>query len=77
MGTAAVFFLIVNVTKIPIFAYNGMIKTEYLVGFLWTFPIVGLGAVVGRLFLKRIPTEIFRDLILGLSVVAGVVLIVS
>ena len=54
-----------------------MIKTDYLVGFLWTFPLVGLGAVVGRLFLQRVPAEIFRDLILGLSVVAGVVLIVS
>lgn len=77
MGTAAVFFLIVNVIKIPIFAHLGMIKTEFLIGFLWTFPLVAVGAIVGRQFLKRIPAEAFRNLVLGLSAVAGVLLFVS
>lgn len=77
MGTTAIFFLTVNLSKIPIFAHLGMIQWRYVETFLWTFPIVCLGAVIGRKFLNRISTEVFRHLILGLTSLAGILLLIN
>lgn len=77
MGTAAVFFLTVNVSKGPIFLYLDMIKPTYFGAFLLTFPMVGLGALAGRVFLKKISTSVFQKLVMGFSVAAGFILLFS
>ncbi len=76
MGTTAVFFLVVNVSKIPAFAYLDMIQLPYLEAFVLLFPLVIVGAVIGRRFLAWIPQEAFRNAILVLTTLASVSLLV-
>ncbi|ABC33514.1 predicted Permease [Hahella chejuensis KCTC 2396] len=71
IGTAAVFFLIVNLTKVPVYAYLGVLKDYYLLSYLATVPLVLLGAYAGRRFLVWIPQQWFNRIALIMTGVAG------
>ena len=71
MGTSAVFFLVVNVSKIPVYACLGMIQGPYLQAFALLFPLVIVGAVVGRRFLSWIPQAAFQAAVLLLTAAAS------
>jgi uncharacterized membrane protein YfcA len=71
LGTAAWFFFLVNVSKIPFFAARGMITSSTLRLDLMLVPIVVCGAVIGAAVLKRIPQPVFDVLVVLLAGVAG------
>ena len=75
LGTAAWFFFLVNISKVPFYAYLGMITRETLEFDLALIPIVAVAAVVGALVLKKIPQSVFNVLVLGLAAVAAVRLV--
>jgi uncharacterized membrane protein YfcA len=75
MGTTAVFFLVVNVAKVPVYAHLGMIQPAYLEAFALLSPLVVLGALVGRRFLDWIPQRAFRTAVLALTAAASAVLL--
>jgi uncharacterized protein len=76
VGTAAVFFMVLNLFKVPFMVNLGLISAQSFEFNLMLAPAVLLGALVGRWLLIRINQQLFENLVLGLSAVAGVLLIV-
>jgi uncharacterized membrane protein YfcA len=71
LGTAAWFFFIVNVSKVPPFLYLEVMTPATLRFSLTLVPAVVVGAVIGAAALKRIPQLAFNTLVLVLAGVAG------
>ena len=64
MGTGAWFFLIVNISKLPIFIYHEMIGLDTLKFFAWMLPFILIGTVLGRKLLTVLSQKIFNYLVL-------------
>jgi len=71
VATAAWFFLILNVTKIPLSASLGLISLESLAIDALLAPCVLAGLVAGRAIVKRIPQKLFDTLLLLFTGVAA------
>jgi len=76
VGTAAVFFMVLNLFKVPFMVALGLITVQSFEFNLALAPAVLFGAFAGRWLLMRINQELFEKLVLGLSAIAGVLLIV-
>jgi uncharacterized protein len=76
VGTAAVFFMLLNLFKVPFMVELGLITAQSFEFNLMLAPAVLLGAFVGRWLLIRINQRLFETLVLALSGIAGVLLIV-
>lgn len=77
MGTTALFFLIVNLSKVPAFVYLKIIQPSHIYTFLLTFPFILIGAIIGKRFLKHISTSAFNILILVFTAIAGLLLLIT
>jgi uncharacterized membrane protein YfcA len=75
VGTAAIFFLVLNVFKVPFMADLGLINAGSLRANLWLVPAVVAGVFLGRRIVARLNQRWFENLSLGLAVVAGVKLL--
>jgi len=75
VGTAAVFFMVLNLFKVPFMVSLGLITPQSFEFNLLLAPAVLLGALAGRWLLIRIDQRLFEQLVLSLSAVAGVLLI--
>ena len=71
VGTAAVFFMLINLFKVPFMVNLGLINGASFTANLWLAPAVFAGALVGRRILPKINQKVFENLALGLSAVAG------
>jgi uncharacterized membrane protein YfcA len=71
VGTSAVFFLILNLFKVPFMVHLGLINVESFSINLWLAPIVVAGAWFGRKLVLKIEQRAFENIALTLSVVAG------
>src|SRR5260370_19797768 len=76
VGTASVFFMVLNLFKAPFMVKLGLITPQSFEFNLALAPAVFLGALAGRWLLIRINQRLFANLVLGLSSIAGVLLIV-
>ncbi len=75
VGTAAVFFMLLNLFKVPFMVNLGLI-TFHSFGFnLILAPAVLIGALAGRWLLTRINQSLFEQLVLVLCAIAGVLLL--
>jgi uncharacterized membrane protein YfcA len=75
VGTAAVFFLLINLFKVPFMAELGLVTWQSFRFNLLLSPAVLLGAFGGRWALTRINQALFERLVLALSAVAGFLLL--
>jgi uncharacterized protein len=75
VGTAAVFFMVLNLFKVPFMVKLGLITPQSFEFNLLLAPAVLLGALAGRWLLIHINQRLFEQLVLSLSAVAGVLLI--
>jgi uncharacterized membrane protein YfcA len=75
VGTAAVFFMVLNLFKVPFMVQLGLITPQSFEFNLVLAPAVLLGAFAGRWLLMRINQQLFDKLVLSLSAIAGVLLI--
>jgi len=75
MGTTAVFFLVVNASKIPVYASLEMIRAPYSQAFAALSPLVIVGAWIGRRFLAWIPQRVFHFAVLALTATASALLL--
>lgn len=75
VGTGAIFFLFVNVSKIPIFMGQDIFHAEYYGSILLTAPLVFVGAIGGKKFLEWVSQLWFNRIILGFTAFAGVWLV--
>ncbi|HEY2464312.1 MAG TPA: sulfite exporter TauE/SafE family protein [Steroidobacteraceae bacterium] len=75
VGTAAVFFMLLNLFKVPFMVDLGLITTESFSFNLLLAPAVLLGALAGRWLLKHVDQNVFEQLVLLLSAIGGILLI--
>ena len=71
VGTAAVFFMLLNWFKVPFMAHLGLINAESFKLNLLLAPAVLVGALVGKKILAKLNQKLFENLALGLSAAAG------
>jgi uncharacterized protein len=74
VGTAAVFFMLLNLFKVPFMVDLGLITTQSFGFNLALAPAVLIGAFSGRWLLMRVNQDLFEKLVLGLSAVGGILL---
>jgi uncharacterized protein len=71
MGTAAVFFLLLNLFKTPFMISLGLINRESLMLDLYLLPAMLAGAMLGKWILHRLDQRVFENIALALTLVAG------
>jgi uncharacterized membrane protein YfcA len=72
VGTAAWFFLLLNIVKIPFSWSLGLIRLDTLALNAMLIPLIAVGLWVGTLIIRRIPQRLFDSLILILTGVASI-----
>ncbi len=77
VGTAAVFFLLLNLFKVPFMIGLGLITTDSFSFNLALAPAVLAGALLGRWLLPRVPQIWFERTALALSAAAGLKLLLG
>jgi len=75
VGMAAVFFMLLNLFKVPFMVDLGLITTQSFSFNLLLAPAVLLGALAGRWLLKHVNQNLFEQLVLLLSAIGGILLI--
>ena len=75
VGTAAVFFMLLNLFKVPFMVDLGLITTQSFGFNLMLAPAVLLGALAGRWLLKHVNQNLFEQLVLLLSAIGGILLV--
>ena len=71
VGTGAVFFMLMNLFKVPFMVDLGLITGASLQLNMMLAPAVLIGALVGRVLLTKINQRVFENLALTLSALAG------
>jgi uncharacterized membrane protein YfcA len=74
VGTAAVFFMLLNLFKVPFMVDLGLITTHSFGFNLALAPAVVIGSFGGRWLLMRVNQHMFEKLVLALSAIGGVLL---
>ena len=75
VGTAAVFFMLLNLFKVPFMVDLGLITTQSFGFNLALAPAVLLGALAGRWLVQHINQNLFELSVLLLSAIGGILLI--
>lgn len=76
IATGAWFFLVINLTKVPIYAARGTITWETLACDACLAPAVVVGALCGRRLFDRIPARAFERVVFTLAALAALMLFV-
>ncbi len=76
MGTGAWFFCIVNLVKVPIYVWQGMITVPSLLLDACLLPGILVGALIGKRIYRRLPQRAFELTVLSLTILAGLSLLV-
>jgi uncharacterized membrane protein YfcA len=76
VATGAWFFFVVNLLKLPIYGWHGLIDRRSLMFDLALAPAVIVGALLGRVLLRRMPQTMFDRLVMALTVCAAALLLV-
>jgi uncharacterized membrane protein YfcA len=74
VATGAWFFFFVNLSKIPIYAWHGLISRSSLVFDALLLPAIIAGAWLGRILLHRISPKAFENSVIGLTALATLLL---
>lgn len=74
VATGAWFFFIINLTKVPIYLWHGLIGTRSLSFDLVMVPAVLAGALAGRWLVFRLPQRLFETLVAALTAVSTLLL---
>jgi uncharacterized membrane protein YfcA len=74
VATGAWFFFAINLTKVPIYIWHGMITARSLTFDLLMAPAVLVGAVSGRWLVNRIPQRAFDICIITLTALSTLML---
>lgn len=77
IGTAAWFFLVVNLFKVPfhVFAWNTITVDSFLLN-LGTLPLIAVGAACGIWVVKRIAERFYRVFVIATTAVSAVLMVI-
>jgi uncharacterized membrane protein YfcA len=76
IAAGAWFFFLVNLLKVPFFGKLGMITSSSLAFDACLLPAVALGALLGRVVIRRLAQGTFEKLVLVLASAAALLLFV-
>ncbi len=72
VGTAALYFLLINLAKVPTFVAIGFITRDTLLQSLWVLPLIPLGTMLGYWLHHRVAEKPFAVIMyLGAAAAAG------
>ncbi len=74
VATGAWFFFVINLAKIPIYAWHGMFTRTSLIFDAVLVPVVLLGALTGRWLLGRVPPHIFEAMVIFMTIASTILL---
>jgi len=74
IATGAWFFFLINLGKVPIYFYHGLISRQSLYFDLLMTPAVVFGSVAGRWLVDHIPPKVFEVLVVTLTAVSTLLL---
>jgi len=77
LGTAAWFFLVVNLAKAPFSVSLGLINVESLRLDLLLAPVVVVGALIGHRLAQRIDQQLFDRLVIALTILSATYLVLK
>lgn len=77
MGTATLFFAIMNLLKVPIYIQGELLRVDTILSVLWAIPIVPIGVWLGRKSLDYINPKQFERLMLVLLAGSVVLLLAT
>lgn len=75
IATGAWFFFFVNLTKVPVYLFHGIINRPSLAFDTAMVPAVILGAVAGRWIVNHIPMKVFEALVVALTLISSILLL--
>ena len=75
IGTGAWFFLVINLSKLPVYAWHGLISARSLAFDALLLPMVMAGALSGRAIFTRFPQRTFEQVVLALAAVSALLLL--
>lgn len=75
IGTGAWFFLVINLSKLPVYGWHGLIGPSSLLFDLLVLPALVLGALSGRAIFRRLPQRVFEVTVFGLTAAAALLLV--
>ena len=75
IGTSAVFFMLVNLMRVPWLWKDGLFGWDTLQQAVWFMPIVWLGVLVGQRFVNYINPLVFDRIMTIFLILAGIVLL--
>ncbi len=71
----ALYFIILNIITIILYSANNLMTSKVFNTSLKYFPALMLGVITGSLLSKKIPEKIFRNLVLILLIISGLIII--
>lgn len=74
IATGAWFFFIINLTKVPIYAWHGLFSRQSLIFDVLMVPAVMVGAIGGRKIVPHIPDKVFETLVVVLTAASTIFL---
>lgn len=77
IATTVVFFLVMNLVKLPVFLAAGVLNAGQIAGMVWALPLIPAGVWLGKHLVERIDARKFELLMLALLAWAGVSLLVG
>ena len=75
VATTAIFFAILNASKIPGFVAAGVFDWPLVASLWWVFLLIPLGLGAAKLIIARTDPRWFERVILGLTVISGTLLV--
>ncbi len=74
IATGAWFFFVINLTKLPIYTWHGLITPRSLLFDVLMAPAVLMGAVAGRWVVTHIPERVFEIVVVSLTAASTLLL---
>ena len=74
VATGTWFFLVVNLSKMPIYAFYGLFSRESLIFDVMMIPAVLSGATAGVWIMRHIPQRLFETLVIALTGISTIFL---
>lgn len=75
VGTAALYFGILNAIKVPSYLVTGILTPERILAIAWALPFVPFGVWTGILLDKKLDMATFEKLILAFLALTGIILL--
>jgi uncharacterized membrane protein YfcA len=68
IATSAIFFALLNLIKVPVFLYTGILNLSLLFSLWWVFLFIPVGIWVARITLTRVSPSTFEWIIVALLI---------